>query len=142
MKKGCLFIGISLAVVFVLTVAYCGHSLDSSAREELPKISAITTKFAEHYNNNDNESMYALVDSSFRASISKENNKEQMARIKETTGSITIGDLIQWFSQSVNTQKYFTVSYSGNTDKGKIVLTIKYHMEDTWKLQSYNINFK
>ena len=142
MKKGCVISAIIFLALAISALGYCGYSMYEIATKDMPLLRQSADKFVEYYNSDNHLELHKMYDSICAASVTKEKCAEQNEKIKSITGTMKITSQVNWSAQNNNGNKFVTVVYDCDGVKGKVALTIKFHMEDTWKIQGYNVSLK
>jgi hypothetical protein len=131
-----------LLLVLLLGMGYCGYAMFTINTEDVPKLRVEAVKFLEFYNSDQPDQIYGMADSAFKREISVEKSGEQFKKVKEMVGKVTLGELVGWSANNINGNRYLSVSYACDGEKGKTIMTLKFHKEDTWKIQGYHFKVK
>lgn len=128
-------------VILILLVGRCGFAL-YGMKGEVPKVAAATAKFVELYDTNDFAGAYGMCDSAYIARIPREEHDRTMGKVRDVAGNLVLGAQLGWNGMVYNGERYLTLTYACASAKGDVVLTVKFHDEGMWKLESYNVNLK
>lgn len=141
MATGC---GIAAAIGFLILggVTYCGYTVYTSIRKEMPLVEGEVTAWIGDYNSNNFSDMYKRSDPMMTSSSTEEAFAGKMAKLKDQFGEVKLGSQTGFNMRTFNGDTSVVCQYGAANDKGDRVAIFTLHRAGAWKMSGFQIQQK
>lgn len=141
LSKGC---GIAFLVGCIALggISYCGYSMYSSMKREMPLIEHEVSAWIGHYNAGRFTDAYRMADASLTSGTSEGEFATKLEKLKEQFGDVTLGGQLGFRMHTHNGDTTVSCQYDAPNARGGSVASFTLHRVDGWKVSGFQLQQK
>jgi hypothetical protein len=139
--KGCA-IALAAGALLLGAVAYCGFSLYSVMKAEMPLVEGKATAWMTAYNASDFAACYRDADGALRSASSETDYSARLAALRGQTGAVTLGSRTGFFMNTNNGDTTARCTWEATGEHGPVVVEFQLHKAPTWKVSGFQITIR